>query len=324
MIAEEENEPLTEQDGGEAGGEEPSGPVLSRREIEQMAVRLGWRPFHRWKGDAGEFVDAPQYLQHAETQKRRVDHEQRERTRERQQYEARTADFERRLQAQAKLSQRNLDLQKQALIEKFEDEKRQALGIDDPDQRQRAYDGATKRERDAFVRVAENEREFNQTQASPLRQQEAIHPEVAKWAAVTPWVHYVPDEIKQEGVALYSELEGQEPQETVTARLHRVSEIIQTRHPSWFPPETASANGNSTRRASNASVVETGGANAFSRGGSNQRAKGFKDLPSEARSEFNKMITEGYLRPMRNETPESAKTRLEKEYAKSYWEDYGE
>jgi hypothetical protein len=312
----------TEEEPAATEEEEPSGPVLSRRDIEVLAQRLGWRPRSRWKEEPGkQFVDAPQYLQNADTTKRRLEVERTERARERQQYEVRAADFERRLNAQAKLQARNLELQKQALLEKFEDEKRQALGIEDPVQRQRAYDATARRERDAFTKVVEHEREFTKDTQPQQQPPAAIPAELQQWGLKNPWIQYVPPEIKQEAVAVMAEIESRDPDSSLTEKLDEVTEVIRNRHAAWFPPK---ATNGSNGRVANVSAVEGGASSGLSRGSANSRVKGFKDLPNEAKTEFNKMVAEGYMKPARGETPETARPRLEKAYAQAYWEDYGE
>ncbi len=299
--------------GNEAEVQAPSYP-----DLEREAKQYGWAPKERWKGNPDDFVDAPEFLrrarEHLPIVKGLLAKEQEARRGERAAYDSRIADFERRLTAQVKMQARNLELQKQSLVERYEEEKRQALAIEDPAQRQHAYDGAAKREREAFGRIVSDEAELHRP-AAP--QAPEIAPEIVKWGQDNPWINYVPPEIKQEAVVVMSEIERDEPYMPVREKLDRVTEEIQKRHPLWFPPKQPPGG----QRAA-ASAVE--GGNSFNRSGVTPRTKGFRDLPTEAKHEFNEMVRQGYLRPARGEDEAKAKGRLEKEYAANYWQDYGE
>lgn len=293
------------------------------------AKSLGWAPREKWRGNEDEFVDAPEFLrrarQHLPVVNARLKQEQEARRREKADFDARAADFDRRLKAQEKTNQRALDLQKQQLFDQFEEEKRRALTIEDPAARTRAYDSATRRERDAATRLAREEEPASQpTQAQPRQPQQQqetqVVPEAVEWGKKNPWF-WQNKSLADEASAIFDQTRQEEPHLTVTDALEKVTDQIKDRYPAWFPPKP---NGNPTptpqRRAT---AVEGGG--AMSRGsGSNSKAKGFQQLPAESKASFEKMLERGYLRPKAGEDPEKAKPRLQKEYAENYWSDYDE
>lgn len=308
--------------------EETQSQDTSTEEERREAASLGWVPPEKWHGapPRNGFMTAAKYIENAQqnlpVMRTLLSKEREARKADEAKWQARQVDFERRLDAQAKQNQRALDLQKQSLVEKYEEEKRQALAIEDPQERRAAYDGATRRERDAFSRIISEERQPE----VPRQEAPQISPEIQSWGARNPWVNYVPDTIKQEAVALMAQIEAEEAASgssdmSVTQKLDKVTDIIRDRHQQWFPPREA---GNQSRASGRQASAVEGGSSLTRNVGGASRVKGFKDLPSEAKAAFNDLLERGALRPMRGEAEDKAKVRLQSEYAKNYWDDYGE
>lgn len=323
---------MSEKEDLEDGAPEPS--------KEERAKAKGWSPRERWKGHPDDWVDADRFLEIAENslpfvkaQNRKLEQQNEELRRN---FDATRSDFDRRLRATEAANRKTLEMQKRNLIQQYEDEKRAALEIEDPEHRRSAYNGAIRRERDALHTIVTEERALEEQFAPPPQQQSGIPPEVEQWGRKNPWVNYVPDELRVEAVDVMRQLEARDPQHTQTSlaeKLDSVTAVMRRRHPSWFPPDQVESSGNpgelenaqgdapQFRRKFSA----VAGGSGISGGRAQPKGKTFKDLPAENKSAFNMLIREGRLgRPRSGEDEGKWRANMEKEYAENYWTDYGE
>lgn len=315
-------------------GDEP--PQISQTEKEDRAKRLGWAPKDRWKGDPDHWVDADRYLEISETSlpliKSQLRKAQEHNDELRQRFNATQSDFERRLRASEAAARKALDLQKRNLIDQFEDEKRAALTIEDPQVRRAAYDGAARRERDALGTIIREESELEQKFAPQQQQQQnQIPEEVAQWGKKNPWVNYVPQEMRIEAVEVMNQLDQSSPEMGLTEKLDTVTAVMRRRHPQWFPPDQVQARDHNSDDAgsrnvgSRRPVSAVEGGSGISGGRAAPKVKSFKDLPGEAKSAFNDLMREGRLgRPRAGQDEAKFKADMEKEYASTYWSEYGD
>lgn len=285
------------------------------------ARSLGWAPREKWRGDPADFVEADEYVrrsqQHLPLVRSQLATERAERAKDKQEFSARVADFERRLQAQAKVHEKALDMQRAAIFEQFEAKKREALTIQDPAQRAAAYEQASRGERAAVERLRETEEPARQAPAQAPQQQQVTPPpaEMIEWGNQNPWFYMNPV-MRQEAIQAFGAIEA-DPSMTITEKLEQVTESIRGRYPQWFQGP-AKANGQAGRHQ----MVEGGGGAA--RGTPLSRAKGFKELPGEARAACEDLIRRGLAKPKQGEDATKAQARYRAEYASTYWQEYGE
>ncbi len=280
---------------------------------EAEARKLGWSGREKWRGSEEDFIDAPEFLRRAKEHLPLVNAQlSKERARvselERRQreYDASVQDLQRRLKAQAATHEKMMDLQKAELLERFESEKRNALAIEDPTRRAAAYDAANRRERDAIRNLAATEQPALPVQEAP--QQFQVNQDVAAraqaWVARETWLND-PLVMAAAGsfpvpIDLASDPEG---------HLDYIKAEMEKR----FPGLTGSPAKTNGSAAPQRSAVE--GASTRS-GGRSTKVKGWGELPSEAKTAAERMITSKMIK--------SDPAAFRKSYAENYWKEYGE
>jgi hypothetical protein len=293
-------------------------PAASEADVNE-ARSLGWAPRDRWRGRPEDFIEAPEFLrrarEHLPVVKGLLDKERAERARDKAAFEAKQAEFEKRIAAQARMSQKALDMQKQQLVEQFEGEKRYALSLNDPAQRHQAYERAQHRERVAFDKFRDEE----QTEPAPKPQQapqaQPVPQEMQAWGAKNPWF-FADAGAREDAIRKLGELDASEPYMDLSEKLDRVTQAVKKQHPRWFPREEENEPTNEPA-ARQHQMVE--GGNPVSRNAKNSRVKGFKELPPETKAACEDCIKRGFARPRHGEDPEKAKARYRNEYAATYW-----
>lgn len=269
-------------------------------EIEREALDMGWAPRERWRGKPEDFIDAPAFVERGRqvlpVVRAQLARERSERDRLAQELEATRNDFNRRLQAAEGMHRRTLEIQRAQIVEELEAQKRAAAANGDME----AYDRVRRREDDAYRRIAEEDKELQPkgTQETPPANQPPR--EVIEWAERNPW--FTSDHgLSLEAQAIHMQLRQESPHMPLADNLAEVERQIKQRHPRKFGMRE-----DGQRQAYQA--VE--GASS-SRAAPARRAKGYAELPSEAKAAADRLIQMGMVKDKDT-------------YAKAYWEEYGE
>jgi hypothetical protein len=334
------------------------------------ASQHGWAPVDKWRGDPKHFVSAKEFARRArehlpvvnslltkerEARKKQEAEAEARRTRETAAYDARIRDMEKRLNAVTAANSRAMELQKAQIVEEYEQRKRSALNIDDPELRARAYDDAEKRERAAIkgfvdtqrpVRGGEDddndddlaparntrrtqERDDGQQKTQQLRGETVERAQ--RWMQDNAWINdpALAAAARAIPVPASPDLDFDTAPE---AHLDYIKRELERRFPGATGAPRASApvtngNGNGAsheddapargeqRTSTRHSAVESGGGASSSRGAAT-RERGYKELPAEAKAAIDGMIA--------NKRLKGDPKKLRDEYTKNYWAEYGE
>lgn len=286
--------------------------------IETEARQYGWSGRDKWRGDDASFVEAPEFLRRAKEHLPVVNSllaKERQRVgeleRKQREYDANVQDLQKRLKAQDATHAKMLELQRVELMNRYDGEKRQALAIEDPAKRQQAYDAAQKREVEAIRGFVAAEKPIPDPVEQPRQQQGPQYNPDAKargeaWLANEPWLKDPATLAAAGTIQVPVELDFNVDPE---GHLNYVKAEMEKRFPGVTGTSAQPARLNGTRQSS---VEGTG-----SRGGSRTpKVKGYNELPSEAKSACERMISSKMVKT----DPDAFK----KSYAVNYWKEYGD
>lgn len=274
-------------------------------DLEAEARKLGWAPREKWRGKAEEFVEASEFLRRGREVlpivRSQVDQTRAENEKLRQELAATRSDFERRVKTTERMTQRLLDQQRSQMVNEFESQKRAAVEKGDV----KEFDRVARQEQSAYAKMAEEAKETKET-APTAPAEPQLPPEVMDWSKRNPWFHQ-DRAMAMEAEALHISFQRDHPGLPLGENLDRVTETLKQRYPQKFgitPP---------AGRERGFSAVEGG---SSSRAASNSRERGWKDLPAEARGACEQMIHSGHLK--------GDVKKVQENYARTYWEEYGE
>jgi hypothetical protein len=274
-------------------------------DTEAEARKLGWAPREKWRGKAEEFVDADEFLRRGREVlpivRSQVDQTRAENERLKQELAATRTEFDRRVKTTERMTQRLLDQQRIQMSEEFEGKKRAAVAKGDTAE----YDRVARQESTAYAKMADEAREIAK-EAAPVPQAQQPPPEAQEWLKRNDW--FLKDKpLAMEAEALHIAMLQEQPGLGLSDNLERVTETLKQRYPAKFGGQTQQA-------AVRHSAVE--GGSSGMRGGAGSRERGWKDLPADAKGACTGLISSGRLK--------GDPKKLQENYAKTYWEEYGE
>lgn len=283
------------------------GQENQHEDAEAEARKLGWAPRDKWRGRPEDFVEADEFVKRgrevlplvrSQFEKARAENEDLKR-----QIEDRTRDFEDRIKRSERMAQKSLEMQRAQLVADFETQKRQAVINGDTE----AFDRVSRQEQDTYRRFAEDNKA--EAQASQKPGQPDVPPEVQEWGKRNPWF-FSDHALSLEAQGLHAQFRQESPGMPLSENLDRVTETLKQRYPQKFG---VGQTGDAKPPQRGYSAVEGG---SSMRGAPASRAKGWKELPAEARQACESMISRGYLK--------GDAQKIKDNYAKTYWEEDGE